>query len=494
VSPAPGGPSGLRAHLRKLLSHAAIYGAADVFTNVISFLLIPLFTRVLSTSEYGVLAVLLLFGTVAKIVFRLGLDGAFFRVHYDQTTETERRRLAGTVALFAAGFGTLLFLAVVLARGPLTRSLFRQSTPPELFVVLVAADIYLGLFAFVPLNLLRIQDRPGLFSALSTARHALNLALKVVLVLQGFGVAGVLWSDVIATGAFSLVLAPVLCRNARWALSAPLLREVLGFGLPKVPHGVMVQVQNLADRWILEGFVSLGQIGIYQVGYTMGTAVKFALSAFEPAWQPFLYSQIHTPDAPRMLARLATYAFAAFVTVGLGVAVMGRELVMLMTTSDFHGAAPLVPVVTLAYVLHGVFLLGSVGIGIEKRTRYYPLITAASATTNVVANLVLIPRVGILGAAWATVLSYAVMAGLGVWLSFRLYPIPFEISRLLRIAGAAGLTYSLSWLSPENLWAAMVVKSLWLLAFPALLWMSGALRPAEREWLLERWRRRRADG
>jgi len=479
VSPVSRQPGGLRAHLLKLVSHSAIYGAADVFTNVISFLLMPLFTRCLSTAEYGSLALLLVFSTAAKIVFRLGLDGAFFRVHYDQTTEVEQRRLAGTVALFAAGFGTLLFVAVAAGRGPLTRLLFRTETPPGTWVVLVAADVFFGVFAFVPLNLLRIHDRPGLFSAYSASRNGLNLVLKVVLVVRGFGIPGVLWSDVIATAAFSLALVPVLRRNAAWSFSPRLLRDVLAFGLPKVPHGVMVQVQNLADRWILEAFVSLGRIGIYQVGYTMGTAIKFALSAFAPAWEPFIYSQIHKPDAPQTLARLATYAFAVFVAVGLAVAVLGRELVHVMTAPAFHGAAPVVPVVALAYLLHGVFLLGSIGIGIRKRTGYYPLITAASATTNVVANLILIPELGILGAAWATVLSYLVMAGMGVWLSYRLYPIPFETGRLVRVTLAALAIFFLSRLAPAELWPAIGVKSLYLLGFPVLVLASGALRPAE---------------
>jgi O-antigen/teichoic acid export membrane protein len=479
VSPVSRQPGGLRAHLLKLVSHSAIYGAADVFTNVISFLLMPLFTRCLSTAEYGSLALLLVFSTAAKIVFRLGLDGAFFRVHYDQTTELEQRRLAGTVALFAAGFGTLLFVAVAAGRGPLTRLLFRTEAPPDTWVLLVAADVFLGVFAFVPLNLLRIHDRPGLFSAYSASRNGLNLVLKVVLVVRGFGIPGVLWSDVIATAAFSAALLPILRRNAAWSFSTRLLRDVLAFGLPKVPHGVMVQVQNLADRWILEAFVSLGRIGIYQVGYTMGTAIKFALSAFAPAWEPFIYSQIHKPDAQQTLARLITYAFAVFAAVGLAVAVLGRELVHVMTAPAFHDAAPVVPVVALAYLLHGVFLLGSIGIGIRKRTGFYPLITAASATTNVVANLILIPELGILGAAWATVLSYLVMAGMGVWLSYRLYPIPFEMGRLGRITLAALAVFFLSRLAPAELWPAIGVKSLSLLGFPVLVLASGAVRPAE---------------
>ena len=423
------------------------------------------------------LALLLLFSTVAKILFRMGLDGGFFRVHYDLEDPSAQRRLASTVALFAAASSTALFLLVALFSSPLTRLLFHAEAPPSRFVVLAAADVWLSAFAFVPLNLLRIQDRPGAFSTYSACRHTLNTVLKVVLVMRGHGVEGILWSDAIATGLFSASLLPVLVRDASWSWDRNLLREVLGFGLPKVPHGVLVQVLNLADRRILDLFVSRAEVGIYQMGYTFGTGVKFALSAFEPAWQPFVYARIRESDAPRTLARVATWAFAAFVGVGLGFAVMAPELLRIMTRNPvFWAAAPVVPVVTLAYVLHGAFLLGSVGIAIQKKARYYPMITAAAAATNVAANFALIPRFGILGAAWATVLAYAVMAFLGIRISQRIYPVPFEWARLSGLVQAAGIVYALSLLAPQALWPAVGVKILCLASFPAMLWVLG-IRP-----------------
>ena len=79
--------------------------------------------------------------------------------------------------------------------------------------------------------------------------------LKVVLLRAGWGVDGVLWSDLVATGVFVLALLPTLRGHVSLAFAAPLLREALAFGLPKVPHGLFVQIQNLADRKILDLFV-----------------------------------------------------------------------------------------------------------------------------------------------------------------------------------------------------------------------------------------------
>lgn len=470
-------------HLGKLVSHSAVYGAADVFTTVVNLLLIPLYTTYLGATEYGNLALLLLFSTAAKIVFRLGLDAGFFRVHYDMTTDADRRRLAGTVALFAVAAASVLMAAVVVLKGPLTRALLGAGAPPG-WIVLAAGDVFLGTFAFVPLSLLRIQDRPRLFSALSVVRHTVNIVLKVVLVTAGHGIAGILWADLAATGAFALALAPILLRNAAPAFSVPLLRDVLAFALPKVPHGLMLQVLNLADRKILDVFSTRAEVGLYHMGYTFGGGVKFALSAFEPAWGPFVYAQARMEGGAATLARVATYAYAGFAAAALAVAALGPDLLRLMTRdAAFHAAAPVIPVIALAYLLHGVFLLTSVGIGIARQSRYYPVVTAAAATANVSANLLLIPRFGAMGAAWATVFAYAVMALLGHAFSRRVFPIPFEGGRLLRITGAAGLAFALSTLVGGEGTGAATWRAVVLLTFPSAAWSFGALRPAEKQWL-----------
>jgi O-antigen/teichoic acid export membrane protein len=250
-----------------------------------------------------------------------------------------------------------------------------------------------------------------------------------------------------------------------------------------VPHGLLIQVQNLADRKILDLFVTRGDVGLYQMGYNFGQGVKFATSAFEPAWGPFVYSQARRPEAPRTLARVASYAYAGFLGAALAVAVLGGDLLALLTPGNpaFRAAGPVIPVVALAYLLHGVFLLTSIGIGIEKKARYYPMVTAAAAAANVGANLLLIPRLGMMGAAWATVFSYAVMAGLGFAISRRLYPVPFEGRRWAALSAAAIVTYALSALAPAALWPGLAVKAVLLLAATALVLGSGMLRAPSAE-------------
>ena len=476
----------IRTELKRLAHHSAIYGAADVLPYLVNFFLLPVFTAYLSPRDYGAFGILNLFSVLTKILFRMGLDSGFFRIYYELTTERERKVLATTLFVSAFATSALLFAACAVFSAPLGRILLGdevRGSSVTAWILLVAADTFLNTFAFVPMNLFRIQGRPTAFTVMTLFRSFLNIFLKLVLVLGGWGVTGVLVADAAASVLFVLALSPILLRNLVPAFSWPMLSRSLAFGLPKVPHGLAHQVLNLSDRKLIEIYSTLAASGLYHTGYVMGTGVKFFLSAFELAWSPFVYAQLEKPDAPRILARIATYAFATLCGFGLLNAVFGRELLFLMTQPRFHDAHPVIPVVVLAYGMQGVFALTSIGIGISKKTRYFPVITFAAAVLNVGLNVVLIPRVGILGAAWATVAGYSLMAGLGYWLGNRHYPIPFEGRRLFKIVLASAIAFALSSLAPRSLWAAVPLKAAACATFPLALWAFGFFREDELRWL-----------
>ena len=479
----------IRTELKKLAEHSAIYGVADVVPYLINFLLLPVFTTHLAPVDYGALSLLLLFGVLTKILFRSGLDAGFFRIYYEQKTDRDRKLLATTlftaaIAVSAFGFALSVMGASVLGRWLLGGAF--ASSQAAGWIVLIAADTLLNTFAFVPMNLFRITERPKAFTVMTLFRSGINIGLKLTLIVSGWGVSGVLWADLIASLLFAAALAPTLVRNLTMGFSLPLLKEAAAFGLPKVPHGIAHQVLNLSDRKLIEIFAALSASGLYHIGYMMGTGVKFFLAAFELAWSPFVYAQVGKPDAARTLARIATYAFAMLFGFGLLNAVFGRELLFLMAEPEYHSAHTVIPIIVLAYMLQGVFALGSVGIGISKKANYYPTITLSAATLNVVLNILWIPRFGIDGAAWATVAGYGLMAALGFYFGNKHYPIPFEWSRLSRIAASAALAYGLSTLAPYDWRAALPIKIGAALVFPIGLYSFGFFSAGEIDWVKKR--------
>ena len=416
--------------LHRLARLSLAYATGDVLAMGINFLLTPLYFAYLAPEQLGALNLLVALSTFLKILFRLGLDSGFMRIYYDVAPEA-RARFAGSVSIFAAGFAALTFALVWVLATPVCVAVF-DHPGSEMWIRLAAADILASSFLFVPLSLLRIEGKATLMSTYSLARHFLNTALKVGLVVSGFGVTGALISDVVASAMLALLLLSELRTRAAFAFEWAPVREALRFGLPKVPHGILVQCLNLADRRILLEFVSLGQVGIYAVGNNFAGAMKFPLSAFEPAWQPFVFENAKKPDGAREIALVATRMAIVFIAVALGLSLVLPDVLLLMSRKhpEYHGAGAVIPVVILGFLFQGFFFLSSIGITITKEARYYPMITALAAVSNIVLNFMFIPYWGIMASAWATVVGYAITAAVGALVSNRLYPMPIAWPRV----------------------------------------------------------------
>ena len=206
------------------------------------------------------------------------------------------------------------------------------------------------------------------------------------------------------------------------------------------------------------------------------------MSAFENAWAPFYFAVMNERDAKQTFSRMTTYGMAALVFLTTGLAAVSNDLVRLMTTPDFHGAAPVIPWIAAGVMFQGAYLLTSIGLNITKQTRFYPLATGLSAATSVGANLVLVPRFGIIGAAWANTLAYAVLAASAMRFSQRVYPMQYEWRRLALAAGAGVATLAVARAIPVSQPLAGVLSRslLVLLLYPAFLFAIGFMRDSER--------------
>jgi O-antigen/teichoic acid export membrane protein len=429
------------ARVKDLFGNLVIYGLGDVATSIISLLLLPVFTSYLTPADYGIITMLLTIEAVTKVLFRWGIDTAFMRLYYDCADTRARQRLASTIFFFLLAVNGTLLAGALLSAGWLSARIF-GTADHGILVALTVANTFVAGFYFIPYQVLRIGRKSGQFVALVFVRSAGTIVARLTLVIwAGMGVGGVVLADVAVTSVFTLILIRWFAPLVRPVFSREILREALGFGLPRVPHSVAHQVIGFADRYFLNAFGTLRDVGLYSIGASFGLALKFFLGAFESAWTPFFLGVMREPDAGRIYSVVSTYVVALLVLLVAGLSAIAPGVVRLFTTAEFHAAAVVTPWIALGVMFQGLYLVGSIGIVITKRTKLYPLATGTAAAVSLLANALLIPRFGILGAAWANTLSYATLAVATGAFSWYVYPIRYEWSRLLRIAIAGGAGY-----------------------------------------------------
>lgn len=481
------------ARIKDLFRNLAIYGLGDVATSIVSLLLLPIFTSYLTPADYGIVTMLLTVEAVTKVVFRWGVDTAFMRLYYDCADPQARQRLASTIFFFLATVNGALLAAALLSLDWLTAHILGPEAAgaggaQRLLVGLTLVNTFVTGFYFMPFQVLRIGQLSGQFVALAFARSAGTIAARLLLVIWAeMGVLGIVVADVLVSALFTLVLLKWFAPLIRPVFSREILREALAFGLPRVPHSIAHQVIGFADRYLLNAYGTLRDVGLYSIGASFGLALKFFLSAFESAWTPFFLGVMREPDARRIYATVSTYVVALLVLLVGGLCAVAPAVVRLFTTEGFQEAAAVTPWIALGVMFQGFYLVGSIGLVITKRTKLYPIATGTAAAVSLLANILLIPRFGMMGAAWANALSYATLAAVTVTFSWRVYPIPYEWSRLLRIviAGGAGYLAAVSGVPPEihSLAAIAARGTLMVAVYGAVLYLAGFFHAGELKML-----------
>ena len=455
--------------IRELSRNVTVYGLGDVAVSIVNFFLLGVYVKYLDPADYGFIAMLGSLEVIAKIVFRLGLDGSFMRLFYEHERTEDRQRLASTIFFFLLILNGAI-VAVLLLAAPAIASLLGGANQTAAVRLMLLNTFAIG-FTFIPFHVLRIEQRTVTFSLLTFARAVFTTIVRLLLVVQlDMGVTGLYLGDVIVTAGVMVALARWFAPLIRPMFSREVLREALRFGLPRVPHAAAQQVIAVGDRPVLKALgVTMDNIGVYSMAVSFGLVQKLFLSAFESAWAPFYYATVRESDAPRTFRVITTYGVAVLALLTAGLSAVGRHAAQAMT----HGylLAPDDPrwsevetVITwtaIGVFLQGFYLLTSIGLNITKRTEFYPLATVTAAAVNIALNFLLIPRFGIVGAAWANGAGYGVQAALGFRFSQRFYPIAYEWGRLIRVCGAAVIATLAARLlpsidlgvSPRSLWA-----------------------------------------
>jgi len=461
--------------IRELSKHLAIYGSGDVAIQALNFLLLPLYVNYLSKADYGVLALLASVEATVKLFFRWGVDGAFMRFWYDCEDERARQRLASTLFFFLLGANGILLVLSLIA-SPFISERLLQSSGNTLALQLILLNTFAIGFTFIPFHVLRIQGRAREFSGLTLARSASTLVLRLILVIgAGMGVMGVVLADVIVTAILLTIMLRWFALLVRPTFSRPVLRQALAFGLPRIPHGFAMQLMAVGDRFVLARYVSVQDIGLYSMGVSFGLIEKIVLGAFEYAWAPFYYATAREPDAARVFSTVTTYGIAVLALMTAGLSAIATDLLQVVTHGQYVAAADIVTWTAVGVFFYGVYLLTSIGLNITAKTAYYPITTAIGAGLNIGLNFVLIPQVGILGAAWANGAAYAVQAALAFRFSQRFYPVGYEYGRISRAVIAATVAFLIAnKLPPMPALLGIAVRGTAVVVImSSLLWVTG---------------------
>ena len=378
---------------------------------------------------------------VLVTVLRGGISSAFFRFYFDSTEPAHRLRVVRTSFWFTMGSATLGLAAGLLLAEPIAELLGLGDQPGLVraaFVGIWAQMNYEQLTA-----LFRAEERSTAYVIASLTNIAVSVTATVLLVVvYEQGAVGVVVGNFIGTLTVYLLLLAYRRDQLGFEFDRPLLREMQRFGVPLVPAALALIAINFSDRFFLSHFVGLDEVGVYEMGMRVASAMVLLLTAFRMAWPAFAYSIEDDGEARRTYAFVLTYLVFITSWVALGLGLLAPWIVQVLSSnSAFDEGAQVVAILAFAKAAYAAYIVMAIGVGRTKKTQFNWVITGAAAAVNIALNFILVPSYGMFGSAAATAAAFAVLFLGMTWYAQRVYPVPYQWRRVSTAAAAAiGLT------------------------------------------------------
>ncbi len=467
--------------IKETAIHGMVYGVGQTLSQAVGFLLIPLYTSQLATGEYGVYALLNISMTVLVALFRLGLSSALFRSYYHYDSEEKRTIVVSTT------FYTMLCSAIVLAilgwRGASlwSRVIFGEAGYEKLCMYTFFTAALLVMEA-IPFAVYRARMMSKRYIFFTVVFLTLRLSLIVYFVAyKHFGVWGIVLGNFLGSVCSATILNLSILKWLRVPYSIPEAKKLLRFGVPLVVVSSGTIILNMADRYFLRIFSTQEQVGLYHLGYQIGMVLFLLLvQPLNLIWPPMLFSAAKEPYAKDYYSKMLTYVVLLCCFMWLGLSMLSRDVLIVMTPPEYWVAYKVVPLVCFAYVLFAAHRVLNVGIALSGKTEYLALSFLLGAVFNLFMNTMLIPKYGRMGAAYATVSSFAVLCFIRYYIARRFYYVPYEWGRLVKILGVSFFLYALSIrIPPTPIVLSIVLKLILALLFPILLYFVRFYYPEE---------------
>lgn len=430
--------------LRSLLSDSLLYGLGAVLARFVNYLLVPVHTNVFAPESYITIGLVYAMIAFSQVAFSLGMESAYIKYSKDRSEAVKVFRSGQWILLgVATTLGATLFgMQDLLAHG----LRIPEGVTPIIFAS-IAIILWMDTMVVLPMAELRVAQRPLVFASLRMIHVVLNVGLNVWLLWgQGMGVEAVFVSNAIASTMMAIgawIVTWTTFSQGEW--DAAWARKAFAFGWPLIPAGLAHILNEMVDRFFLTN-MSLADVerlygvgmspeavaGLYNGVYKLSVFMLLVVQMFRLAWQPFFMRNGDQQGAQTLFARafVGLSLLSGLVILWVGSFASGIAMIQLPGTdislldAAYLPALDVVPWLLLAYALYGWYIYSSVGIYLKGSSRTLGWITVTGAGVTLTMNAILVPILGMMGSAIATVCSYGVMATILSIRSHAHYPIP----------------------------------------------------------------------
>lgn len=400
---------------------------------ILGFLSTPIISRLISPEEMGKFSNFNTITSLLCLVLLFGLDQAFVRYYYEEKEESRKRLLFECIKIpiiICAGVGVLILLAYK----PISTYIIGEDSFNIAFILVI--HTFFSILNTFSLLVIRMQQRGKLYSMMQIVIKA----TYIIFLLSLYKVYGddnitVILAYVLAN--ILVVILAITIERKEWRLwdneydISNSKRSLIKYGLPLVFSASIVWVFQSIDRIFLNVYCNKAEVGLYSMAFTIIALLNAVQGAFTTFWVPIANENYNkNPENTEFFSKINKYITVIMSFLGIGL-IAGKDIIVFLLGAEYRQAVFIIPFLVFMPIMYTISEVTVVGISFKKETKYHIVIAVVSAIVNVVGNYILVPRLGAIGAALSTGVSYIVFYMIRTFISYKLYKVNYNIKRFL---------------------------------------------------------------
>lgn len=445
----------------KTISNVALYTLGEIIPRVLSFLLLPVLTKYLTTGDYGISSYITTVGTFLFVLTTLSVNTYALRTYYKMKSDIDRKKLLGNLFLFLSGWGLIMLLVEALLF-PVLLKAFSVQVPFYPYFLLGLIINFFDVISIIPLISYRVHEDAKGFVMLSVGRTLLQYLFVLFLVVYfRMGLFGSFMGRFLACIPFAIVYVAVLKAKAIFSLNKEQIKQALFFSLPLLPGALSYLVISMFDRIVLERYVSLNELGLYSVASTLALTLNVIIQGIYRSFEQKIFREHNHEGYTILTDRLYKIYLAALCISGFCVILFAKEILAFFTSTQYYPAENYVIYLVVAVIISGINTFFSTLLIADNQRKVVTYSSLIAAAISFIANLLLIRYFEVLGACVASILSFLIVY------IFYVNRVSLLNKYLVQQASFVIIFFSVQYFMPSDLslFATIAIKLLLLLVF-----------------------------
>ena len=420
-----------------LSKSVAWYGLGNLFVRALSFLLLPLYSNLLNTKSFGDYSLLMSVYAVALVIYQFGMFGALNKFFIEEKSE-EKRKLIFSSILNSIFIISLLVTGILwISASEISKAIFGTAEFSSILVLLFFSILFETLCSYI-FYLLKTMELAKMAVSYSAAGGVLNLILNVVFVYYlKLGVTGIIYAQLISGFILFILLFSLMRGNYLFRIDKVILKAVIRFSIPLVLANLLTAGNNVADRFILNILSGREVVGVYSFSYRIAMIMNLFIASFTTAWSPhslnLFYSSDYKTTFGKTLNKLVALSCVLLLVVSLFAPYLFNFHLFGFSffNTSYRGGIVIIPLVMTGYIFSGIASFYSVYPSVSNKTYHILISDLGAFIINVGLNILLIPRLGMTGAAFATLTGFVFAAAYLFVISRKIIVIDYQAKELI---------------------------------------------------------------